>query len=203
MTQATRPTAIGALAAPTGRPLGVAFARMNGSTRSPRRAGEPQPDDEPSGAAEQDMTPTGDWPRAASAAGGAMRFQDTFPARPESVSAIRAALQSFAERCAIPPETTEAVALAASEAATNVVVHAYRDVADPGRIEVAAALAAGELWVIVTDNGSGLRPRPDSPGLGLGLAIIARIADGVDLVKPAAGGLELRMRFALSGRAGA
>jgi hypothetical protein len=29
----------------------------------------------------------------------------------------------------------------------------------------------------------------------LGLAIIARVADGVDLLKPAAGGLELRMRF--------
>lgn len=76
-------------------------------------------------------------------------------------------------------------------------MHAYREVEHPGEIEVAAALAADELWVIITDAGSGLRPRPDSPGLGLGLAIIAQVADGVDLVKPAAGGLELRMRFAL------
>lgn len=142
------------------------------------------------------MTPVGDWP--ASAAGAAIRFQDSYPARPDSVSAIRKALQAFARRCRVPRETVDAVALAVSEAATNVVVHAYRDAEQPGEIEVAAALAADELWVIITDRGSGMRPRTDSPGLGLGLAIIAQMADGIDLVKPAAGGLELRMRFAVA-----
>jgi anti-sigma regulatory factor (Ser/Thr protein kinase) len=127
-----------------------------------------------------------------------MHFQDSYPARPDSVSAIRKALQRFARSAKIPRETTEAVTLAVSEAATNVVVHAYRDAEEPGEIEVAAALAADELWVIVTDRGSGMRPRTDSPGLGLGLAIIAQMADGVDLVKPAAGGLELRMRFTVT-----
>jgi anti-sigma regulatory factor (Ser/Thr protein kinase) len=127
-----------------------------------------------------------------------MRFHDSFPARPASVSAIRKALQRFARGAKVPSETIEAVALAVSEAATNVVVHAYRDADEPGEIEVAAALAADELWVIITDRGSGMRPRTDSPGLGLGLAIIAQMADGVDLVKPAAGGLELRMRFAVA-----
>jgi hypothetical protein len=34
------------------------------------------------------------------------------------------------------------------------------------------------------------------------LAIIAQLADGVDLVRPAAGGLELRMRFGLPGELG-
>ncbi len=148
------------------------------------------------------MKPADEWPQSLSRAGAAPRFEEDYPALPESVSAIRAALQSFAERCSISRQTIEAVALAASEAATNVVVHAYRDVEEPGRIEVTAALAADELWVIVTDAGSGLRPRTDSPGLGLGLAIIAQVADGVDLVKPAAGGLELRMRFAVAGRGG-
>ena len=142
------------------------------------------------------MTPAADPPP--SVYRGAVRFEEHYPAVPESVSTVRAALQSFAERCAISRETIDAVVLAASEAATNVVVHAYRDVEAPGRIDVAAALAADELWVIVTDSGSGLRPRTDSPGLGLGLAIIAQVADGVDLVQPAAGGLELRMRFAVA-----
>ena len=87
--------------------------------------------------------------------------------------------------------------LAVSEAATNVVVHAYTGQELPGLIEVNATVAAGELWVIVTDTGLGLRPRLDSPGLGLGLAIIAQLADGVDLVRPGDGGVELRMRFAL------
>jgi serine/threonine-protein kinase RsbW len=178
-----------------GRVRGVASTAMNGPTWSPRRSGEPPPDDDGS-AGEAEVTPVGDWP--ASSAGTAMRFQDSYPARPDSVADIRQALQAFAKRCKVPRETIEAVTLAASEAATNVVVHAYRDAQEPGRIDVAAALAAQELWVIITDAGSGLRPRTDSPGLGLGLAIIAQMADGVDLVKPAAGGLELRMRFSVA-----
>ncbi|HEY1778094.1 MAG TPA: ATP-binding protein [Solirubrobacteraceae bacterium] len=165
---------------------------MNGSPRSPQRPEGAPPGDDARGA---DLTPVGDWP--ASAAGSAMRFQDSYPAQPDSVSAIRKALQAFTRRCRLPRETADAVALAVSEAATNVVVHAYRDSEEPGRIEVAAAVAADELWVIITDKGLGMRPRTDSPGLGLGLAIIAQMADGVDLVKPADGGLELRMRFAV------
>ena len=138
------------------------------------------------------MPRSGDWLAAMS---GSMSFRETFASVPESVAAVRAALLQFARDCRVPQRTVDAVALAASEAATNVVVHAYRERPDPGAIEVHAALASGELWVIVSDAGSGLRPRPDSPGLGLGLAIIAQVADGVDLVKPASGGLELRMRF--------
>jgi anti-sigma regulatory factor (Ser/Thr protein kinase) len=97
----------------------------------------------------------------------------------------------------LPADVIQDVELAASEAATNVVLHAYGDTDVAGTIDVSATVAGNELWVIITDVGVGLRPRPDSPGLGLGLAIIAQLADGVDLVKPAAGGLELRMRFAM------
>ena len=105
----------------------------------------------------------------------------------------------FAHGLGLSAETRDAVTLAASEAATNVVVHAYAEQDLPGTIEVSATVAMDELWVIITDTGLGLRPRLDSPGLGLGLAIIAQLADGVDLVRPSSGGLELRMRFALSG----
>ena len=125
-------------------------------------------------------------------------FVEDYPAIPSSVGAARAAVARFLVERGVSARVREAVALALSEAATNVVVHAYRDQTDAtGAIEVTAAVAADELWVIVTDRGSGLSPRPDSPGLGLGLAIIAQVADGVDLLKPGDGGLELRMRFAL------
>jgi serine/threonine-protein kinase RsbW len=129
-------------------------------------------------------------------------FHETYPARATSVGAVRAGLARFARTLGLPVATSDAIALAVSEAATNVVVHAYRERDEEGTIEVTAAVAADELWVIVTDTGHGLRPRPDSPGLGLGLAIIAQIADGVDLARPAAGGLELRMRFAIGGATG-
>jgi serine/threonine-protein kinase RsbW len=129
----------------------------------------------------------------------AATFHQVYPAIATSVREVRVALNRFARGLGLSTETRDAVTLAASEAATNVVVHAYAEQDLPGTIEVSATVAMEELWVIITDTGHGLRPRLDSPGLGLGLAIIAQLADGVDLVRPASGGLELRMRFALSG----
>ena len=125
-------------------------------------------------------------------------FELTYPAVPASVRAARAALTRFARRQRLADATIDAATLAASEAVTNVVVHAYADQGKHGQFTLAAALAGDELWVIVADSGSGLQPRRDSPGLGLGLAIIARVADGVDLVTSASGGLEVRMRFAVA-----
>lgn len=126
-------------------------------------------------------------------------FHQVYPAIATSVRAIRSALREFTRGLGLSTEMRDDIMLAVSEAATNVVVHAYTDTDEPGTIEVDATVAADELWVIVADTGVGLRPRVESPGLGLGLAIIARLADGVDLVRPAAGGVELRMRFALPG----
>jgi len=131
------------------------------------------------------------------------RFCQVFPARPESVGLARAAVVGFARQVGASEPIVEAVQLGVSEAVTNVVVHAYGDAAEPGPVEVAAALAAGELWVIVADTGSGLHPRRDSPGLGLGLGLIAQVSDGVDLEHRASGGLELRMRFVVDPSAGA
>jgi serine/threonine-protein kinase RsbW len=139
----------------------------------------------------------GETPKGSAAVG----FEKCFPARPESVAEVRAALVAFVRERGVAQPTIDAMTLAVSEAATNVVMHAYPAAGERGEIVVSAALAGGELWVIVTDAGSGLQPRRDSPGLGLGLAIIARVADGVDLITPATGGLEVRMRFAVSGSA--
>jgi serine/threonine-protein kinase RsbW len=123
-------------------------------------------------------------------------FERSYAASPSSVGAVRTALTRFAREQGLPAETIDSLALAVSEAVTNVVVHAYANTPARGRVAVTATIAADELWVIVADSGTGLQPRRDSPGLGLGLAIIARVADGVDLVNSATGGLEVRMRFA-------
>ena len=85
--------------------------------------------------------------------------------------------------------------LAASEAMTNSVLHAYRG--GPGLIYVNAAVASGELWILISDDGCGLRPRADRPGLGLGLALISEVSDDVAVVSRATGGTEVRIRFNL------
>jgi serine/threonine-protein kinase RsbW len=128
---------------------------------------------------------------------GPSGFVQTYPAVPASVATIRRALSQFARELGGPSRLADAVAVAASEAATNVVMHAYRDRPEPGLIEVSAARTANELVVAVRDHGPGLTPRVDSPGLGLGLAIIAQQADRLDLLDSPTGGLEVRMYFAL------
>jgi serine/threonine-protein kinase RsbW len=125
------------------------------------------------------------------------RFSRRYPAVPESAAAVRAALTVYATRVGASAQLRANLALAASEAVTNVVVHAYREKTAPGTLDVTAAVVPNGLLVTIADSGTGLRPRLDSPGLGLGLAIIAQAADGLDLVQPSGGGLELRMRFAL------
>jgi serine/threonine-protein kinase RsbW len=87
-----------------------------------------------------------------------------------------------------------AVALAVTEAVANAVVHAYRD-GDPGLVYVAASLDDGALAVIISDDGEGMTPRTDSPGIGLGLALIANLADTMQ-IEHDGGGTRLIMRFA-------
>jgi serine/threonine-protein kinase RsbW/stage II sporulation protein AB (anti-sigma F factor) len=50
----------------------------------------------------------------------------------------------------------------------------------------------------VRDWGQGIRPRPDSPGLGLGLSLIAALAERVQLGHDNKEHTEVRMTFALS-----
>jgi serine/threonine-protein kinase RsbW/stage II sporulation protein AB (anti-sigma F factor) len=90
-----------------------------------------------------------------------------------------------------------AVQLAVSEAATNAVVHAYRE-GEPGELTVEARRVDRSLEVTVADDGVGMRPRPDSPGLGLGLPLIAQLAETFEVTSPAAGGVRLCMRFPLA-----
>jgi serine/threonine-protein kinase RsbW/stage II sporulation protein AB (anti-sigma F factor) len=46
-----------------------------------------------------------------------------------------------------------------------------------------------------------MSPRVDTPGLGVGLPVIAAIAQSVEIGTPENGGTEVRMRFALAGAA--
>lgn len=91
------------------------------------------------------------------------------------------------------------VALAVSEAITNAVLHGYAD-REVGFIEVEAQVQGPDLVITVTDDGGGMVPRPDSPGLGMGLPIIARLARTLDVRSPESGnGTQLCMTFGPAG----
>src|SRR5947209_9241595 len=72
-------------------------------------------------------------------------LSQTYPAVPESVPVIRRGLVAFAREAAVDEEQIDALRLAISEAATNVVRHAYDG--GEGLIHVSAAIASDELWV--------------------------------------------------------
>lgn len=127
---------------------------------------------------------------------GGVALEQSCPAVPESVGAIRSSLGRFARAAGASPRTVDAVALAASEAATNVLRHACRD--RHGVIEVIGVVAAGQLVVTVRGTGHGRGRNGDGAGLALGLSIIGRVADRLDLRRSPTGGAEVRMHFALA-----
>jgi serine/threonine-protein kinase RsbW/stage II sporulation protein AB (anti-sigma F factor) len=128
----------------------------------------------------------------------AARSDWELPAEPASVSLARGHIRAFAEAHGVRPEEVVDLTLAVTEAVTNAVIHAFIGL-EPGTVSVRAITGADELTVVVTDDGRGMQPRADSPGLGLGLPTIGRLAALVDLREPPGGGTELTMTFATPG----
>jgi anti-sigma regulatory factor (Ser/Thr protein kinase) len=126
-------------------------------------------------------------------------FSESYPAAPDAVAQARNALTDFARDAGANQDQLEAVRLAASEAVTNAVMHAYTR-GQKGTVQVSASYIENELWLLVADTGNGLRPRANSPGLGLGLALIAQLADEFQILSRGSGGTELRLRFKLPTR---
>lgn len=107
-------------------------------------------------------------------------------------------MADYARDAGAGPNTLFGIELAVSEACTNAVVHGYAD-GPPETFTVVAESQDDELRVIVRDRGRGMVPRPDSPGLGLGLPLISQMAERVEVRAPPDGnGVELCMIFPLS-----
>jgi anti-sigma regulatory factor (Ser/Thr protein kinase) len=119
----------------------------------------------------------------------------TLPARPENVAVARHAIGGFADVLAVPDQTLADVKLAVTEACTNVVVHAYPG--GEGPMGLRASVDADVLRIVIVDEGRGILPRADSPGLGLGLPLIATLAESLELGTGAHQETEVRMTFRL------
>jgi serine/threonine-protein kinase RsbW len=118
------------------------------------------------------------------------------PAEPKSVAKLRSTAVRIAGSLGAGPALQRLVALAVSEAASNAVVHAYREAARVGEVCLEIAVDdQSRLCVSIADDGLGMSPRTDSPGLGLGLPLIAQIADDVQV--DTGQGTTIVMRFSL------
>lgn len=121
-------------------------------------------------------------------------------ATPDSVRWARDLIAEFATRAGVAETRLEDIRLLVSEAVTNAVLHAYGN--RPGDVHVIAAVASGELWVVIADDGEGMRTQPgETGGLGLGLALMARLSNELTIGTRSSGGVELRMRFDLASAA--
>ena len=116
----------------------------------------------------------------------------SMPARPENVAVVRHVIGALAEALGLSQRAVEDIRLAVTEACTNVVRHAYRDVEGP--LEVTIQHTDSVLTIAVADRGPGIRPNPSGEGPGLGLPLIAALSDAL-VIEHSVSGSRLAMSF--------
>lgn len=121
----------------------------------------------------------------------------TYPAQPIRIAQIRRDVTNAATCLGADEAALLRINLAVSEAATNAVLHAYRDRPAAGDVRVLVEHEDHRLDVSIRDSGVGMSPRPDSPGLGLGLGLMAHEATNCEIRTVPEGGTEVVLRFAL------
>jgi anti-sigma regulatory factor (Ser/Thr protein kinase) len=118
------------------------------------------------------------------------------PAEAGSVTKARQAIRRYLD--SLDVTDTAGVDLAVSEAVGNAVIHAYAE-RPPGTIELrASVLVPNTLVVDVTDDGDGMAPHPESPGLGFGLALIGEVSTGFGIEQNRPHGTRVAMRFSVA-----
>lgn len=134
--------------------------------------------------------------RSRGLSGHAASLHRSIPADLGAPRVARNAVKDFLKGLGADPGALADVLLAVSEVVTNCVVHAYRD-QPGGTVDIEARRSGDKLVLSVADDGSGMAPRHDSPGLGLGLPLVGRVAERVDITAQAGGGTRVSMSFDL------
>jgi serine/threonine-protein kinase RsbW len=122
-------------------------------------------------------------------------FADAWQAVPESVPAARRAVVDWLRAADTTDPPLGEIEVVVSEALTNAVTHAYNGDGRPGEMRVRVALHPREVEVVVEDDGHGMVPRADSPGLGLGLPLIAMLSERLDVHSEPGAGTRLLITF--------
>jgi serine/threonine-protein kinase RsbW len=120
--------------------------------------------------------------------------QLSLSARPENVAVVRHVMGAFGDVLELPTRTIEDVRLAVTEACTNVVRHAYDE--RGGRMEISVAPHRDHLEIAVADTGRGIAPSTDRVGPGLGLPMMATLADTLEIDRTVHAGSRVTMTFA-------
>ena len=119
----------------------------------------------------------------------------TLPNRPENVSLVREMLNGLADALDLERDRLDDIKTAVSEACNNVVLHAYEGGEGPMALRV--HINENSLEILVSDQGSGIRPRPpsDERMQGIGLSVIQALTDRVVFSGAGGEGTEVSMEF--------
>ena len=102
------------------------------------------------------------------------------PAEPAQLALLRAQLNSWLTAAAIPADLASDIVLAANEALTNTIEHAYRDNAG-GALTVLAEADSDEVVVTVADTGTWKPPSNDSSIRGRGITMMRALTGQVEI----------------------
>lgn len=121
------------------------------------------------------------------------------PARPETVAIARQAVCGVGDALVLEEGRLADVALAVTEACTNVVMHAYPE--GDGDYELRVWVQHHRMLIVVRDYGQGVTPRMPGvkTGLGLGLPLMLAVCDEVTFARGIDGSTEVRLAFRLDG----
>jgi anti-sigma regulatory factor (Ser/Thr protein kinase) len=103
-------------------------------------------------------------------------YERFVPAVPLSVPLVRHDMDGLLEHWRLLVERRGDALLAVSEAATNVVLHAYED-GRPGPLYAATTVDDRLVTLWIVDHGRGLTSPSDRSGAGMGLRLLAILAD--------------------------
>ena len=124
-----------------------------------------------------------------------------YPAQPTRLAEIRHDVAVAATSFGAGETARLQIGLAVSEAVSNAILHGYRDRDVGGDVRVAVRHTDDFLDITVGDDGCGICPGADSPGLGLGLSLMAHETDSFAIRTSPHGGTEIRLRFRLGAAA--
>lgn len=117
-------------------------------------------------------------------------------ARVENAALARRAIATEAARAGLANGATNAAQVVVTEGFTNAARYAA-ETEEAGRIQVHAEADSDGITVVVRDSGAGFHPRMKEGGAqgGAGLALIAALADRLQLRRLPEGGTEISARI--------
>jgi anti-sigma regulatory factor (Ser/Thr protein kinase) len=116
----------------------------------------------------------------------------SYPADPEAAALAREDFGTLAQRHGATDEQVDDIRLLVSEAVTNAARHAYPGSAGP--VSAMAAVSAGRITILVSDDGVGPRAPSGDPGAGWGWPLMAALSERFTIRRRSNGGTEVEMR---------